>query len=79
MHATTVPFGWLVEAGQVREGLKSAFVVSGVLSLMTFGMLLMLKWCVDSWDTQISVSESEREGAREVVEKREIIYWCHRE
>ena len=32
--------------------------MSGVLCVMTLGEVLMLQWCVDSWDTPLKVRKS---------------------
>ena len=38
--------------------------MSGVLCVMTPGELMMLLWCVDSWDTPLKVKLSPRHGVR---------------
>jgi len=39
-----------------RVGLRSAWTTSGVLCVMTSGMLMMLTWPADSWDSPDTVS-----------------------
>ena len=43
-----------------RVGLRSAWTTSGVLCVMTSGMLMMLMWPADSWDSPDTVSINAR-------------------
>ena len=40
---------------RLKDVLRSATITSGALCAMISGMLLMLKWCADSWDSPLPV------------------------
>ena len=39
----------------MKEELRSALTVHGVLCVIIFGTILMLLWCVRNWDTPLKV------------------------
>ena len=53
LHVLMAPFVLLVELPTMKEGLRYATEISGVLYVVMAGIILMHKWCVDSLDLQL--------------------------
>ena len=51
-----VSCNWQEVTFQMKAELRSAWTMCGVLCVKTSGEMLMLLWCVDSWDIQVKVS-----------------------
>ena len=56
--AQLVSCDWWVVTFLMRAEWRSVWTMSGALCVMTLGALMMLLWCVGSWDTLLKVSRS---------------------